>query len=89
MEDQRKILQPYVRGPYVEYTHPNRHPLGMAVSLSCSGPDDEYTDEQRLWLMAIQELKREVGQHPTWAQVLAKARQIGYRKVGTGHESWQ
>ena len=42
---------------------------------------ETYTDEQREFLMAMDTLKKEVGPHPTWDQVLRKAREMGYRKI--------
>jgi hypothetical protein len=40
----------------------------------------QYSQEQLEFLKDMQELKNDVGPHPTWPQVLAKAKQKGYRK---------
>ena len=56
-----------VEGPF--YNHLNRAVM----------PED-YTDEQREFLLAMDRWKRGRGRpHPTWAEVLTILRALGYR----------
>lgn len=46
------------------------------------GDDRVYTEEQREFMLAIDQYKRDNHRpHPTWAEVLAIAKALGYRKV--------
>lgn len=55
---------------YAQPTH--RHP-------ATSEPD--YTDEERAFLLAVQEYKRSTRRmYPTWREVLAIVHSLGYRK---------
>ena len=42
--------------------------------------DVDYDDEQLEWLKAIDRYTREKSPFPTWCEVLALARAMGYRK---------
>jgi hypothetical protein len=42
----------------------------------------EYTDEEREFMMAVDRYKRERQRpHPSWREILAVARSLGYRRV--------
>jgi len=44
---------------------------------------NNYTDEEREFLVAIREYKQKHQRpHPTWSEVLALFKSLGYRKVG-------
>ena len=54
-----------------------RHPLYNA-----GGSSPQYTDEERLFLRAIDTYKRSRRRpFPTWSEVLAIVHALGYRKV--------
>ena len=44
-------------------------------------PGWDYTAEETAWLLAMGDLKRRLGRHPTPADVLAEARRLGYRRA--------
>lgn len=46
---------------------------------TCIGAD--YSDEEREWLVAMDRLKRRLGRHPAYPEVLAEAIRLGYRRV--------
>jgi hypothetical protein len=45
-------------------------------------PGSDYSDEERVFLMAIERYKREHRRpYPTWREVLRVVHDLGYRKV--------
>jgi hypothetical protein len=47
-------------------------------------PGAEYSDEERLFFIAIERYKRERRRpYPTWREVLHVVHGLGYRKVGS------
>jgi hypothetical protein len=47
-------------------------------------PGADYSDDERLFLVAMERYKRERRRpYPTWREVLQVVRSLGYRKVGS------
>ncbi len=57
-----------------------------AAGPCCVFPGSEYSEEQTAWLRAMQALKQRLRRPPTWAEVLAEAKRLGYRReCGRAH----
>ena len=54
----------------------------LTLAVSTLSPGSEFTDEELQFLQALQHFKKENRRYfPTFTEVLAVARQLGYRRV--------
>ena len=57
-------------------------PVSFGLQVTCPGA--EYSDDERIFLVAMERYKRERRRpYPTWREVLHVVRSLGYRKVGS------